>query len=211
VQSARLQTRNAKAPRRSAEESREHVLDIAHELFYWIGIRATGVDRVAADAGIAPTALYRLFPSKDALVGAYVERAERRYRAWFDEPIRADGRPAAERVVALFEALTEQVQPARCRGCPFSMAITEFPDVDVEGHRAAVRLKKWVRSRLRRLVNELAAERPRQNLDPAALADHLMLLFEGVYATVQSLGAEGPAKRARKLAASLVGEARAGD
>ena len=56
--------------RRSAEQTREHVLDVAYDLFYWHGIRATGVDRVAAEAGIAPTALYRLFPSKDALVAS---------------------------------------------------------------------------------------------------------------------------------------------
>src|SRR6266571_2463836 len=37
---------------RSSAETREHVLGVAHELFYWHGIRATGVDRVAAAAGV---------------------------------------------------------------------------------------------------------------------------------------------------------------
>ena len=37
----------------------------AENLFYWHGITATGVDRIAAEAGIAPTTLYRLFRSKD--------------------------------------------------------------------------------------------------------------------------------------------------
>jgi AcrR family transcriptional regulator len=194
----------SKPLRRSAEQTREHVLDVAHELFYWAGIRATGVDRVAAEAGIAPTALYRLFPSKDALVAAYVERNELRYRAWFEAATRADGRSPAERIVALFDALSEQVQPERCRGCPFMMALTEFPDPALEGHQSAVRLKKWVRARLRRLVDELGSARPRKGFDAAALADHLMLLFEGVYATAQALGVEGPARRARELARRLV-------
>src|SRR5947207_2469520 len=101
-------------PRRPAAETREHVLDVAHELFYWTGIRATGVDKVAAEAGLAPTALYRLFPSKDALVAAYVERAEQRYREWFDGVTADDGRTAAERVVALFDALARQVRPEVC-------------------------------------------------------------------------------------------------
>jgi AcrR family transcriptional regulator len=196
----------SKAPkvRRSADDTREHVLDVAHELFYWTGIRATGVDRVAADAGIAPTALYRLFPSKDALVAAYVQRAERRYRAWFDAATRADGRSAAERILSLFDALAEQVQPERCRGCPFLMALTEFPDTAVEGHKSAVRLKKWVRARIRSLVDELNSARAPSGIDAAALADHLVLLFEGVYATVQALGVKGPARRARALAARLI-------
>jgi len=201
-----MPARSPKPPRRSAEQTREHVLDVAHELFYWTGIRATGVDRVAADAGIAPTALYRLFPSKDALVAAYVERADRRYRAWFDEVTRADGRSPAARILALFDALREQVKPDRCRGCPFAMALTEFPDAELEAHQLAVRQKKWVRARFRRLASELAAEKPSPTPDAAAMGDHLTLLFEGVYATVPALGAEGPAKRARQLAATLVGQ-----
>jgi len=36
------------------------------------------------------------------------------------------------------------------------------------------------------------------------LADHLTLIFEGVYATVQALGAQGPAKRARALVQALL-------
>lgn len=190
--------------RRSAAETREHVLDVAHELFYWAGIRATGIDRVAAEAGIAPTALYRLFPSKDALVAAYIERAQQRYQQWFEAATNEDGRTPAERIVALFDALKERTRPEICRGCPFLMALTEFPDTEVEAHQSSVQLKEWVRDRLRRLAKEHAAAQPTR-IDASLLADHLSLLFEGVYATVQSLGAGGPAKRARQLAASLVG------
>jgi hypothetical protein len=38
---------------RTAAETPELVLEVAHELFYWRGIRVTGVDLVAAEAGIA--------------------------------------------------------------------------------------------------------------------------------------------------------------
>ena len=54
-------------PRRTAAETREHVLAVAHELFYWHGIRATGVDAIAAEAKVTPATLYRLFASKDDL------------------------------------------------------------------------------------------------------------------------------------------------
>lgn len=190
--------------RRPAAETREHVLDVAHELFYWNGIRATGVDKIAAEANVAPTALYRLFPSKDALVAAYIERAEQRYRDWFDAIAADDERSAAERVVALFDALSQQVRPEVCRGCPFLMALTELPDRDLDAHQSSVRLKEWVRARFKRLAKAHAASCS-SKLDAALLADHLTLLFEGVYASVQALGAEGPAKRARQLAAGLVG------
>lgn len=178
------------------------MLDVARDLFYWTGIRAVGVDRVAAEAEIAPTTLYRLFDSKDDLVDAYLEQADVGYREWFDAATRADGRTVSERILALFDALSEQVQPDRCRGCPFQMAITEFPDAEASSHRKAVATKVWVRARFRVLVDELATTH--HVADPRRLADHLVLLFEGVYATVPSLGANGPAKNARALVEALL-------
>jgi AcrR family transcriptional regulator len=184
------------ATRRSSAETREHVLQVAHDLFYWQGIRAVGVDRIAAEAGVAPTTLYRLWASKDDLVAAYVERADRGYRDWFDAAT-GQGSPR-ERILALFDALIVQTQPDRCRGCPFQMALTEFPDPTVATHRHAAANKAWVRARLGELTAELGGP------DPAALADRLALLMEGVYASVQALGSEGPARDARAFAEAIL-------
>jgi AcrR family transcriptional regulator len=188
--------------RRTSAETREHVLEVARELFYWEGIRATGVDRVAAEADVAPTTLYRLFASKDDLVAAYLEREARLYREWFDAAVEAGGPDPRGRILSLFDALVEQVRPDRCRGCPFQMALTEFPDTATPAHRNAVANKAWVRGRLGELTDELAKTSPVE--DQAALADELTLLLEGVYASAQSLDADGPAARARALAETLL-------
>jgi AcrR family transcriptional regulator len=171
--------------RRTADETREHVLSVAHDLFYWHSIKGTGVDTVAARAGVAPTTLYRLFASKDDLVAAYVERASLHYRQWFTAAT-ADGTPR-ERIGSLFDALVEQVQPERCRGCPFLMAIAELPDASARAHAPAAETKAWVRDRLRELAGD------------DRLADQLVLVMEGVYASVQALGVDGPARQARGL------------
>jgi AcrR family transcriptional regulator len=184
--------------RRTAAETREHVLQVARDLFYWHGIRATGVDRVAAEAGVAPTTLYRLFASKDDLVAAYVEREGRGFRAWFDEAVEAGGPDPRERILALFDALAVQVRPENCRGCPFLMALAELPDAGSPAHQHAVATKAWVRARFVKLAAGLEID------DPAALADHLMLIMEGVYGSVQALGADGPALRARALVERLI-------
>jgi AcrR family transcriptional regulator len=188
--------------RRSAAETREHVLNVARDLFYWHGIRAVGVDRVAREAGVAPTTLYRLFASKDDLVAAYVEHHAQGYRRWFTEATLADGRHPRERILALFDALIEQVQPHQCRGCPFLMTLAEFPDPGLPGHRNAVDLKSWVRDRFRELADELAAVTP--IADPAGLGDQLTITFEGVYACVQPSRDDWPARRARSMAELLV-------
>jgi AcrR family transcriptional regulator len=174
------------------------VLTVAHDLFYWRGIRATGVDTLAQAAGVAPTTLYRLFPSKDDLVAAYVERAGREYREWFDATVEAAGPDPRERILALFHELDVQVQPENCRGCPFLMALTELPDASLAAHRHAVATKTWVRKRFGELVRDLGVD------DPETLADQLTLVFEGVYASVQALGASGPAARARAFAERMV-------
>ena len=79
--------------RRSAAESREHVLAVASDLFYRNGIHATGVDDIAKVAEVAPTTLYRAFGSKDELAAAYVadNDAQNRQRVGRTSPIPTAG------------------------------------------------------------------------------------------------------------------------
>lgn len=188
--------------RRSAEQTREHVLAVAHELFYWEGIRATGVDRVAAKAAVAPTTLYRLFASKDDLVAAYVSRGDELYRQWFDAAVAAGGEDPHEQILSVFDGLAEQIRPEQCRGCPFLMALSELPDSTQLAHRHAVAMKSWVRKRFGELTDQLAQTTGTGEADE--LADHLTLIMEGVYASTQALGDRGPARRARTLVRRLL-------
>jgi AcrR family transcriptional regulator len=188
--------------RRSAQETREHLLAVAHNLFYWHGIRATGIDKIAADANVAPTTLYRLFASKDDLIAAYVATNADGYKRWFaDATAPALGSPR-DRILSLFDALGEQVQPDRCRGCPFLMALAEFPEPGHPARTLAVELKAWVRDQLHQRVEELATDTPIG--DRRLLGDQLILLLEGAYATVQAHGADGPARHARRTAETLI-------
>lgn len=184
-----------KKPRRSAEETRELVLEVAGRLFYWQGIHTTGVDRVAAESGVATAQIYRLFRSKDDLVAAYVARNDADYRAWVDAALTADGVPARDRLLGLFEAQAEQTRPEICRGCPFLMTLAEYPSAEHPAHEHATATKAWVRRRLADVVTELLAETG-GSADADELADRLVLVLEGVYASVQALGHEGPARRA---------------
>src|SRR5262245_21965635 len=121
--------------RRTAKETREHILTVAHDLFYWHSIKGTGVDTIAKEAGVAPTTLYPPFASKDELVAAYIERASGFYQQWFLDATAEDS--PADAIRALFDALIVQVQPDQCRGCPFLMAMAELPDASVRAHALA--------------------------------------------------------------------------
>ena len=165
--------------RRPAAETREHVLAVAHDLFYLDGISRTGVDRVVAAAGIGPTTLYRLFDSKDGLVTAYVELEAAAYVAWMTDLF--EGKSPRDGLRAFMRGIVEQVESSRCRGCPFQLTLGEIPDPGHPAHRAAVALKRCVRDLLRDLAARAGA------VDPETIGDHLMLLVEGSYAAARSL------------------------
>lgn len=56
------------------EEQRRRILDAAIVCFSRGGFHATGMQALCAEAGMSPGALYRYFPSKDAIIEAIVER-----------------------------------------------------------------------------------------------------------------------------------------
>jgi AcrR family transcriptional regulator len=189
--------------RRSSAQTREHVLAVAHELFYWDGIHATGIDRVATRAEVAPTTLYRLFASKEELVAAYVQRCAQRYRDLLSSATAPSAGTPRERILAAFDAFAEEaLRPEICRGCPFLMALSEFPDPRSPVHVAAVAHKAWVRDLFRVLAVELAQTTSVE--DPGRLADQLTLIAEGVYGSVAALGATGPATQGRACAEVLI-------
>lgn len=49
-------------------QARQRLLETADRLFYQDGVRAVGIDRVIAEAGVAKMTLYTHFPSKDDLI-----------------------------------------------------------------------------------------------------------------------------------------------
>ena len=170
-------------------------------------MRAVGIDKVAAEAGVAPTTLYRLFASKDDLVGEYVRRADRLNRLWFASVTEADDLDPREKILALIDGVFGRPRGRdQCRGCIFLMALTEFPDPELPAHKAAVEMKRWLRGELRKLTGRLAETAPVD--DPAALADQIILVIEGTMASAQALGPDGPARQARAVAEKLLPEPR---
>lgn len=56
------------------EDQRRRILDAAIRCFARGGFHATGMQAVCAEAGMSPGALYRYYPSKEAIIEAIVER-----------------------------------------------------------------------------------------------------------------------------------------
>jgi len=98
--------------------ARDRVLRTAHGLFYRDGIRATGIDRVIAEAGVTKVTFYRHFASKDLLVRAFLDYRHDVWMGWFIDSL---GRHGAESrgFSALPDVLEEWFSFPAFRGCAF--------------------------------------------------------------------------------------------
>jgi AcrR family transcriptional regulator len=103
----------------STPSPRQRILAAASLLFAETGISQTGVDSLIEAAGVAKATFYRHFPSKDALVVAWLEDPRTR---WFDRvkaEVEAKMTDPAEVVSRLFEAVAEWLEDGDFVGCPY--------------------------------------------------------------------------------------------
>lgn len=178
----------------------ERILRTASEMFYREGIRAVGVDAIAARAGVTKKTLYERFGSKDELIVAYLRARDERWRGWLTGVVERTGGSAKERLLATFDALEEWMERENPRGCGFVNAAAELADASHPARAVVMEQKEWFRGYLTKLSAEAGAGNPED------LAEKLLILHEG--ATVaNSLGiATGAAKKAKESAAILVAD-----
>ncbi|NUP61828.1 MAG: TetR/AcrR family transcriptional regulator [Nonomuraea sp.] len=172
------------------------LLDAAGDLFYRRGIQAVGMDEIRAASGVSLKRLYQCFPSKEALVVAYLRRRDERWLSSLTAHV-ADA-PREERVPAVFGWLERWFAEDDFRGCGFLNAYAEL-GAGSEAVRAAVREhKERVRGYLRSLAEETAAA------DPDLLAGQLLTLVDGATVTAMVSGDPGAARTAALAATALV-------
>src|SRR4051812_50015695 len=81
--------------------ARERALDAAEELFYGRGIQSVGMDDIRSASGVSLKRLYQLFPAKEQLVEAYLERRDGDWRGGLAADVGGEGGPG-RRVLAGF-------------------------------------------------------------------------------------------------------------
>lgn len=167
-------------PRRPAAE---RLREVAKELFYKQGIRATGVEELCRVAGTTKISLYRAFPSKDELIAEILRDDCREEDCWYEKAIGPQVPPRERPAAYLAGAVAELRQPG-FRGCALGLAIAEFPDPEHPARKVADSYKRKMREDLRRIAAEAGAA------DPDMMGDSLLILVEGAFAAAAYLGAE---------------------
>ena len=177
------------APLPTKPDMKDRILETADRLFYLQGIRAVGVDTIAAEIGISKRTLYNHFPSKDALIAAYLARR-------FVAP-RPSDKPPVEQILGTFDSLERRFSSKDFRGCPFVNAVAELGSEDQSVRKIAVAFKESRRLWFRDLLMQIGVA------NAEALATQLAVLVDGCIA--QDLVRNDPAMaRAAKEAATVL-------
>jgi len=189
----------------TASEARRRIVETADRLFYEEGLRAVGIDRVIAEAGVAKATLYAHFPSKDDLILAVLEHREACVTEFFREAMERHGRDRKARtpLQAFFAALGEWIESPGYRGCAFQNAAIELADPDHPGTEYARGYKRRFGEFLRGLIEASVGERA------AKLVPAVSLLVEGAIVTAAIEGKPNAAEVARDAALRLVAEGNA--
>jgi AcrR family transcriptional regulator len=182
--------------------ARERLLAASDELFYRNGVHSTGIDAVIEKAGVAKGSLYYIFGGKDELVAAYLrgrldtwQERVNAAQAGIDDP--------EEKILAVFDAIADEVSRPEFRGCPFVNAAAEAPAGKAQ-ELAIKEYRRWVRESFLALAAETGVT------EPAALADALILLYDGALATAEvSKTARAAAMTAKRIARLTVAVAKA--
>ena len=175
----------SKAP--SAARSR--IVAAADELFYSVGIRSVGVDRVIAEADVARVTFFRHFPTKDDLVCNFLQRRAASARAELTELSEVNsGNP---RAVLTFMAGAPEAERRRpgFRGCEFVNTAAEFGDANHPARGIVAAHRAWIRDFLAELLTELGHPRP------AKTAELLLMLRTGaiIAASLEEVDGDGAA------------------
>jgi len=186
---------------KAASEKRDQLIDTALRLFARCGYRATGIDTILAEAGVAKMTLYHHFKSKDELIVAALRRRDAEWREWFIGRVTKRAASPRERLFAVFDVLEEWFRNKDFHGCSFGQAATEFRDPKHSVHKMALEHKQHMLGYFRELAAAAGAK------DPELLAQQISLLVEGAIIHMEVFREPQAARIADAAAKELVSKA----
>jgi AcrR family transcriptional regulator len=159
----------------STSEARARLLNTATRIFYAEGIHSVGIDRIVAEAEGTRATLYRHFASKEDLILAYLDVADRGIRGQV-AAAQAGSRSAPDQVRAVARSITEGIRSPGFRGCAFLNAAAEYPDAAHPIHQAVLSHRQWFLN----TVTDLLAQTADTPADTAGR--HFVMLRDGAMA-----------------------------
>jgi AcrR family transcriptional regulator len=175
---------------------RDRLLETARELFYRDGVSAVGVGRVIEEAGVGQMSLWRTFGSKQGLIEAWLRDLDREFLEEMQSAVTACPHPR-DQVLALFRVCLRRTTDPRFLGCPLVKAAAEGEACGPTARELAAGHKQAVRAMFAAAARADGVRRPDE------LADQLLFLMEGVFATIGLSLSHRSGRHARSAALTL--------
>jgi AcrR family transcriptional regulator len=167
-------------PMPTIASTKDKILDTAVRLFYKRGIRATGVDLIINEAGVHKSTFFKHYPSKGDVIIAYLKIRDQ------------------DRLVAIFDALSEWFNQQDFRGCAFINTVAECADETSIEFRLSVEHKQTLEIYVTKLAKAANIRQSKQ------LVEQIMLLMEGAIIRAQMERNAKPALVGKNIVKTLL-------
>ena len=184
---------------------RERILATASELFYQQGYRATGINEVIKQSGVAKATFYSHFPAKDDLCLAYLEERSAEEKRSFTGQVHSKRTPQAK-FIAVMEAILPWMEANDLRGCEYLNTVAEVPDPTSPLRRRGRKHYEWLHGLIKELAKDLIqsdSERYK-GLNARTLADDYMVTLIGAIALSEVYHEAWPIKHAIKMVKRMI-------
>lgn len=165
--------------------ARERIVLTASRLFYREGVRATGIDKIIAESGVAKMSFYRHFPSKNNLITEFLVQRHCAWMEWFTAAVESRLLPTGTGIEVIADVLQSWFEEPDFRGCAFINTLAETPMAEAEPNQITlihkVALEAYLADLLAKLGNPTSKE-------AAAAA---MIVIEGTIVRAQMTGDPG--------------------
>lgn len=175
----------------------DRILATAYELFSHRGVRDVGINELIERSGVAKSTFYRHFPSKDALVLAFLALRD---QVWTVDLIvseaRRRGATPEGRLLAIFDVFGDWFQRDDFEACTFINVLLEMGPGHPLGE-ASIGYLARIRGHIQALAEEAGLERP----DEFARSWHILMKGSIISATEGDFLAN---QRAQQMAGWLI-------
>lgn len=175
---------------------RDRIMESAYDLFYRQGYRATGINQIIAESGVAKASFYSHFPAKEDLLLAYVEEQATRELSNLRAAVESWTNPH-DRFYAAFKVLVPWLSATHFRGCPFQNIVSECPPEAEAVRKVAAQHRENLRSLFTEVTRYLMKnDTAYYQLNVEEIANTYLLFFEGAIATSVAYRAAWPVDQA---------------
>ena len=182
----------------TSPNTRHRILEAASTIFYKNGYRATGVETIAASVGITKPSLYHHFQSKDVLIEETLRFMSAHHLNAYANAWNKAGLQPIDRLTVLFDEMDIFFKSPDCYGCPFINAAAEFSDRDSPVRKICAGHYEFVLDNLEQFARESNLNAPRE------LAEKIVEIMMGAYASWVTFGFQNAAVEGKKMAETFI-------